>query len=563
MADSTFKCLVISDFNIDLLAGSLKNDDSDPKVEATVAPFGNVMQLLMDKDHDCWREQFDFAVVWTRPQAVIESFNRILGYEPVPFEKIMDEVVRYADLLLGLLDRVKAVFVPTWVLPTYDRGLGMLDMKSGLGVANTLIRMNLHLCERLQEGGSIYPLNSQKWIEVAGRHAFDPRLWYTGKIAFANQVFLEATKDIKAAWRGIRGGYRKLIILDLDDTLWGGIVGDIGWENIRLGGHDYIGEAYLDFQKVLKNLTRRGILLGIVSKNEESVALEAIKKHPEMVLKPDDFAGWRINWRDKAQNIADLLSDLNLGFNAAVFIDDNPVERDRVREALPEVFVPEWPADKMLYKSALLSLRCFEMPALSEEDLKRTKMYVADRKRKSLGRKIGSLDEWLASLEMKVEVDKLNRSNLRRAAQLLNKTNQMNLMTRRMTETELMAWAEKADHHLWTFRVSDKFGDSGLTGIASLAVEGDTGQIIDFILSCRIIGRKVEETILHTLVKRARSIKLRELWACHIPTDKNNPCLRFWKTSGFAEREGAQNTFWWDLRKDYPLPSSIRLEDME
>jgi len=180
-----------------------------------------------------------------------------------------------------------------------------------------------------------------------------------GKLAFGNEVFKEAVKHVKSSLRGIRGKARKIVILDLDDTLWGGIVGDLGWRDLNLGGHDPVGEAFVDFQKTLKSLLNRGIILGIVSKNEESVALDALQNHPEMVLRPDDFAGWKINWSDKAMNIVELVAELNLGLDAVVFIDDNPVERACVKETLPDVLVPEWPEDRMLYKKALLDLDCF------------------------------------------------------------------------------------------------------------------------------------------------------------------------------------------------------------
>ena len=380
-----------------------------------------------------------------------------------------------------------------------------------------------------------------------------------GKIPFSNEVFKEAAKDIKAAIRGINGFARKLIVVDLDDTLWGGIVGDIGWENLKLGGHDHYGESFVDFQNALKSFSKRGIILGIVSKNEENVAIEAIKKHPEMVLKLDDFAGWKINWQDKAKNIMELTSELNLGLQSVVFIDDNPMERARVREALPEVFVPEWPEDKMLYKSALLNLHCFDIPLLSEEDAKRTKMYAAERKRENMKDTFVSIDEWLKSIDMCISINELSKENLQRTAQLINKTNQMNLTTRRMTESELSDWAEQKNHKIWTFSVSDKFGDSGLTGIISIEIEKDIGKIIDFVLSCRVMGRKAEETMLHKLIKYAKDNGLKEIKAKYIPTAKNVPCLKFWKKSGF-DYEEKNNLFVWDVSKEYFLPDCIQIK---
>lgn len=434
----------------------------------------------------------------------------------------------------------------------------MLDMKTGIGISNTLMRMNLRLSDNLDKASNIYLLNTQKWIEKAGKNAFNPKLWYMAKIPFGNQVFTEAVKDIKSVVTAIHGKSKKIIIVDLDDTLWGGIVGDMGWENIALGGHDHIGEAFIDFQRTLESLKSRGILLAIVSKNDEAVALEAINRHPEMVLKLDDFAGWRINWEDKAQNIVDLVEELNLGLQSVVFIDDSPVERARVRETLPEVLVPEWPEDKMLYKSALLDLNCFDTPSISTEDFKRTDMYLSERKRRDLKTKVASFDEWLKSLEVKVIVEQLNRANIQRVTQLLNKTNQMNLTTRRMTESELQGWVNEANNKLWAFRIMDKFGDSGLTGLVSLEANRKEGRIIDFVLSCRVMGRKIEETMLYMVTQYAKSAGLERILAQYVPTAKNKPCLEFWKNSGFAfnEKEGC---FAWNTRDVFPLPTHIEI----
>jgi FkbH-like protein len=553
-----FRSILISDFNVDIFAGYLSNDEDLPTVETTVAPFGQVIPLLMQADLEYWNRGYDVAVIWTRPDAVIKSFNDLLACNNSSINDILNEVDQFASLLLNVCDKIQAVFVPTWTLPPYMRGLGMLDMKKDIGIANTLMQMNLRLSDKIDVGSNIYLLDVQRWTTTAGKNSFNPRLWYRGKIAFGNDVYKEAVKDLKAALRGIKGHSKKIIILDLDNTLWGGVVGDLGWENIILGGHDPIGEAYADFQTTMKSLTNRGILLGIVSKNEESTALEAINNHPEMVLKLKDFAGWKINWQDKAQNIVDLVSDLNLGLQSAVFIDDSPVERARVRDALSEVFVPEWPDDSMLYKSTLLNLRCFDTPSISQEDIERVRMYATERQRDNLKKSLSSVDDWLTSLEIKIKIEELNEVNLQRTAQLFNKTNQMNLSTRRLTEKELIDWVNEDNHKLWVFRVSDKFGDSGLTGIISLRVENNECRIVDFILSCRVIGRKVEETMLFKAIQKAKSLGLKNVNAKYIPTSKNKPCLDFWKRSGFKLNENA-NSFSWDLKKEYDLPRQIEL----
>lgn len=558
MSKEKLRCVLISDFNTNIFSGYLSNDKNLPAVDSTAAPFGQVIPLLMQDDSEYWTGRYDLAVIWTRPDGVIKSFKDLLSGGSASVSDILSEVDQFASLIMNVCGKIQSVFMPTWVLPSYYRGLGMLDMKKDLGISNTLMQMNLRLAERLDHCSNVYLLDVQRWITTSGKYAFNPRLWYRGKIAFGNDVYKEAVKDIKAALIGIQGKARKIIILDLDNTLWGGVVGDIGWENIVLGGHDPVGEAYADFQTALKSLTSRGILLGIVSKNEEEVALEAINRHPEMVIKLKDFAGWKINWQDKAQNIVDLVSELNLGLQSVVFIDDNPVERARVREALSDVLVPEWPDDSMLYISTLLDLRCFDAPSISTEDRKRTKMYATEQQRNDLRKKLTSLDEWLTSLGIKIKVEKLNEVNLQRTAQLLNKTNQMNLSTRRMTEKELVDWVKREGHKLWVFRVSDKFGDSGLTGIISLAVENDYCQIVDFVLSCRVIGRKVEETMLSTAIQYARNLGLKNMKAEYVSTLKNKPCLEFFRKSGFQLNESG-SSFVWDLKNEYALPGQIEI----
>jgi FkbH-like protein len=551
-------CVLVSDFNLQNFSGYVANDPEFPAIKPIAAPFGQPIETLLNRDLPCWQPAPDFAVIWTRPQSVIPAFKALLQYEQVPLQQVLQQVDEYCALLANMSEHVKYALVPSWVLPSYRRVFGVLDMQTGIGLTNTIMRMNLRLAENLDKASNIYLLNTSHWISQAGEPAFSPKLWYLGKIPYGNEVFKMAVADIKAALRGLLGYARKLIILDLDDTLWGGIVGDAGWENLVLGGHHHLGEAYADLQHALKSIRNRGILLAIVSKNEESVALEAIRKHPEMVLKPEDFAGWRINWHDKVQNIIDLLTELNLGPQAAVFIDDNPVERARVKDRLPEVLVPDWPQDPLFYPAALLSLRCFELPSLSREDLVRTPMYLSENKRRELKKAAGSIEEWLTRLAIRVEVEALQPANLQRAAQLLNKTNQMNLSTRRMSETELMDWAEQKHHRLWTLRVSDKFGDAGLTGIVSLKICGRRAQIVDFILSCRVLGRNIEETMLATAIHHAQTLGFENVYAQYIATSKNKPCLDFFKrlTPDFQQQG---DCFVWEGKQAFPVPGHIEL----
>ncbi len=554
---NNYTCLLISDFSLDNLAAYLNNGKTLPAIAATVAPYGQVVQSLLNADSG--KKYHHVMVVWTQPQSVSASFALALNFKKISSENILKEVDEFSSLLIQANKNADYLLIPLWVLPTYHRGYGLLDMKDGLGLANILNKMNARLVENLKRQPHIFVLNTQKWIEPVGKKAFNPKMWYMAKVAFDNEVFQYAACDIRNFFQTISGQYRKLVIVDLDDTLWGGILGEDGPENLRLGGHDHIGEAFVDFQAALKALTNKGILLGIVSKNDDALARAAINRHPEMVLKEKDFAGWRINWQDKAQNIIDLVSELNLGLQSVVFIDDSPTERARVKEALPEVFVPQWPEDKMLYASTLLGLPCFDMPIISQEDLDRSQLYVSQRERKNSRLSLNSYEEWLKTLDTKVKVEEIDNGNLPRTVQLLNKTNQMNLTTRRLSEEEFKRWAQEPNHWVRVIRVSDKFGDSGLTGIVSMQVDGNTGKITDFVLSCRVVGRKIEETMIHILWNYAKEFKLDKLYAKFAQTAKNKPCFDFWQNSGFVY-DPAINQFSWNVREKYGLPAFIELQ---
>jgi FkbH-like protein len=555
------KLLVISDFNLQNLASLLTNSTGAPRVEAKTAPFDQVMQTLLADSFEVWPRDMAAAIVWTSPQSVSNAYARMLDYQPASADELAAEVQTFARVLVGVPAHVKQLFVPTWTARHFleDRRV-LLDLDPSLGVSAALMRMNLALSDAVRGDPRIHLFDASRWISAYGERAYDPRLWYLSKTPFSLDVFKAATADFLAALRGLGGNARKLLILDLDDTLWGGILGDLGADNLRLGGHDAVGEAFRDFQRALKALSNRGVMLAIASKNEEGTALDALSSHPEMILRPADFVGWRINWDDKARNIAGLIDDLNLKPESAVFIDDSPVERARVREALPAILVPEWPNNPLHFSSALRRLDCFDAPFISSEDRKRTAMYASERDRRRLRDETPTVEGWLQTLGITVVAEPLGAVNLERTVQLLNKTNQMNLRTRRCSAAELAQWAAAPGNHLIVFRVSDKFGDYGLVGIAGFHHDagGEIAEISDFVLSCRVMGRKVEETMLHALARRSRARGASILSATYLATAMNAPCRRFFEASGMAQVH--PGFFQLNLGKNYPCPACINLQ---
>jgi FkbH-like protein len=546
--------IVVSDFNAELVSRYISADSSLPKCVAASAPYGQIFQVLSDQTvHDPGR----VALIWTRPEGVVTEFLRLLDGHRVSARRLDDGVDAFADMIRNFATTCKHVFVASWVETYRDRGLGLLNW-SNEGTAYHLARMNARLSEALADASNVFMLDSQRWID-ASDHPRDRKSWLMAKIPFTEKVFKAAAGDVKSSLRATLGLNRKLVLVDLDNTLWGGIVGDDGWENLRLGGHDHLGEAFSEFQRALLTLANRGIAIGLVSKNDEAVALEAIRQHPEMVLGTADLAGWRINWNDKAQNIVELVSELNLGLQSTVFIDDNPTERGRIREALPEVLVPDWPTDPAKYAEALRQLDCFDRASVTSEDRGRTQMYVADRERRNSHAVASSIDEWLTSLDVRVTAAPVSAVSLKRIVQLMNKTNQLNMRTRRTSEQELLQWLKEGhNRNLLSVTVSDRFGDLGLTGVISWEQSGSAIEIVDYVLSCRAMGRKIEQLMVHLAVQAASRAQCEQVIARFFATARNRPCLEFWENSGFAN--SGQNIFTWKTADDYPKPEFIALE---
>jgi FkbH-like protein len=544
--------VLVSDLNLTNFANILKSQ-AGPLLNVRVAALDNVVPVL----HGLTATDGS-AVVWTQPGKVAAGFQRARQFAPVAIDEILSDVDHFAQAIRAAASVLKAVYVPLWQINPAE-SYGLQEMRHNTGVHGLLLQMNARLSERLADLSNVHLMNSTRWMQGVGTGAWSQRMWYLTKTPFSNEVFLAAAKDLIAHMERSQGLAIKLIVLDLDDTLWGGVVGDDGWQNLHLGGHDPIGESFVDFQRTLKALKDRGILLAIASKNEESVALEAMEKHPEMILRRTDMVAIRIDWNDKASNIQSIIQELNLGARSVMFIDDNPVERSRVKEFLPEVFVPDWPENKLLYTEKLRSLPVFNLDAVSAEDLARTQMYQEEVVRERSKAAFGEVEAWLRSLETTVTAARVDEGDFARVHQLFGKTNQFNLSTWRPSEKELRERMQQPSYQLWSFRVNDRFGDAGLTGVVGLDLSDPQSAVIsDLILSCRVMGRQVEETLLHVAFVMAELADKVRIEAHFKPTAKNKPCLDFMLRSGF-DSSGEGPTFTWSMDRPYPCPTSLKL----
>ncbi len=552
MDPAAYRILLIADSTIDPLARFVGRGESG--VAVSVAPYDQVVPTLAGD-----LAGVDLAVVFTQPDRVSAELGRALACEPFDRDRALAEFAGFADLLRQAAGKVPMVAAYTWTPPHWAVSPGPLGWGGPQGVQRILAEANLKLAEAAERSRNLVVLDSAEAIAAAGAPPFDPKLWAMGKVIHSRPMLEALAGQIRGLADAVRGRTRKLILLDLDDTLWGGIVGEDGWQDLRLGGIDPIGESYAIFQRQLKALRNRGVLLGIVSKNDEATAMEAIRRRPEMVLGVEDFVGWRINWRDKAANIVELVEELNLGLQSVVFIDDNPAERDRVRQALPEVLVPDWPMDPAAYPAALKALHCFDVVRLSDEDRGRTAMYRQERRRSEALATCGSREQWLRSLQVRVRVRPLDEGNLPRAAQLLNKTNQFNLAARRHAAASLADWAGQRDHAVLTFDVADRFGEYGLVGLLGLCVQPDgTLRIVDWVVSCRVLGRGLEEAMLAAAGSQARRAGCGRIVATYLPTAKNRPILAFLEGPAAARRCG--DDFQWSPDA-CPPPVHVAISD--
>ncbi len=336
MEEAVRQVLLVGDTTMDPLGRLLERGDNEPRLRTSSAPYGQVFQILLDGTHPLWASKPDILVVWTAPNLTLPSVARLLRFEfesaTAEHEAALREVAQFADAVIKASKRVGLVLVPTWILPTHERWIQTLTWRHGVGLSNLVARANLTLAEKFAAEPNIVLLDASYWQASLSRSAYDPRMYAVAKILYSQVLFEKAAAEMKAVIAGSLGRAKKVIICDLDNTLWGGVVGDDGPQNIKLGGPDPLGECFHAFQVGLKGLRSRGILLAVCSKNNEELALSVIDEHPAMALRRSDFATWRINWKDKAENLLEIADDLNLGLDSFVFLDDSPQERDQVRQ---------------------------------------------------------------------------------------------------------------------------------------------------------------------------------------------------------------------------------------
>jgi FkbH-like protein len=461
-------------------------------------------------------------------------------------------------------EKFRAQVIQQTALPTFPPLMGSNEARLPGSPAAIVAAINARLPQAAAaEGVDLLALDAT--VARDGLFAWhDPVLWHRAKQELspsAGPAYGELVARLIAAQQGKSS---KCLVLDLDNTLWGGVIGDDGLEGIRLGQGSTLGEAFVDFQKYARDLSRRGVILAVVSKNDLANAQAPFESHPDMVLKLTDIACFIANWSDKAGNIREVAERLNIGLDSLVFVDDNPFERNIVRRELPMVAVPEITDDPALYARAVADGGYFEALQITPEDLERTGQYRANLARDSLRESHTDLEGYLRSLDMVLQWQRFDRIGMQRIVQLINKTNQFNLRTRRYTDEQVAALVADPACLTLQLRLLDQFGDNGIIGIVIGVPDGDTMLLDTWLMSCRVLGRQVEEATMNIVAAEAKRLGASQLVGEYIPTKKNGMVRDHYKKLGFAkvrEDDGGASSWRLDLATFSPFDTFIALQE--
>jgi len=483
-----------------------------------------------------------------------------------------DQVQAEMDRIRGLVDDVLAGIrrqTPAMILwhgfetPLFP-ALGVLDDQRADGQGAVIAALNAAIRDAVKKHKSAYFVGLDRSVARVGAGAFfDGRYWHAAKAPYTLEAVRDIAGEVMKYLRALKGKARKVLVLDCDGVLWGGVVGEDGLAGIALGTA-HPGSPYYELQQEALNLYHRGVLLALCSKNETADVWEVFDKHPDMVLKREHFAATRINWQDKAANLREIAAELNVGVDSLVLVDDSDFEVDLVRRVLPQVATLHLPPGKASdYRALLAGCGLFDTLTLSEEDKARGAMYQAEAGRRELQAGSGDLESYLKSLDMRLTIQLVDDFALPRVAQLTQKTNQFNLTTRRYSEEDIRRFADGGSADVIWLRYGDRFGDAGIVGVCVLRYDGEVATFDSLLLSCRVLGRRVEDAFLARCLLRARLRGAKTAVGAYRPTPKNAQVKDFYPARGFAPAgEGADGaTYRIDLAAcDGAVPDCFQIE---
>jgi FkbH-like protein len=522
------------------------------------ADFNNYVPELLDANSKSAAFRPNVAAVLVTPHNIADW--PAVSDSPEVVQALVDRVSHH---WLGLCEafhgrtNCEIVLSNLHLLPT--RAVGNVGTKLPWDRNSFLRQINLALSRKAPP--YVHILDIETLSAIYGiSNWFDPRFWHHAKQPVSFACMVPLVRNLASIIGALYGRTAKCLVLDLDNTLWGGVVGDEGVASLKIGEGDAEGEAFKAFQEYLLLLKKRGLLLAVCSKNDEANALEPFMRLPDMVLKREDFVSFKANWDPKPDNIEQIARELNIGLDALVFVDDNPAERELVRQCLPQVKVVELSSDPADFPQLLDRCGWLELVKLTDEDIKKTDQYLENLQRDASKVQHADYNSYLASLEQKAVVREFEPKHLDRITQLINKTNQFNLTTKRLTRSEVEALVGREDTITTYVRLVDRFGDNGLISVVIGHRDGSVLHIDVWLMSCRVLKRGVERLLANHLFQRAKDLKMESVRGTYIPTAKNKMVENLYTELGLAPAgTGDDGTSYWELRVQDYKPEPVRI----
>ncbi|HEV3156200.1 MAG TPA: HAD-IIIC family phosphatase [Candidatus Baltobacteraceae bacterium] len=556
----------LTPFKLGLL-GNATLEPLVPTLTATAPRFGISLECVRADFGQTIQEALTSSsrINSAKPDAVLLAFDyRGLplgagGFSEETMASAVNESIAFLRTLReGIRAHCGALSILQTLVPPPDTLFGHLDRV----IPGTLRRMtaafNTALVDSLRGTQDILLDVSALANTVGLAHWHSPTQWNIAKFPFDSALLPFYSDHVCRIVGALRGKSRRCLVLDLDNTLWGGIIGDDGLEGIVIGQGNATGEAHLEVQRTALALRNRGVVLAVSSKNADEVARKAFTDHPEMILREEHIAVFQANWSDKATNLSAIAAELALGIDSLVFLDDNPVERALIRQMLPQVAVPELPEDPALYARTLTAAGYFEAITFSEEDRRRAEFYQGNARRAALRQQVGDMESYLASLEMEIVFSPFDATGRSRITQLINKSNQFNLTTRRYTESEVAALENDPRIFTLQVRLIDSFGDNGMISVIVCHERSSSEWEIDtWLMSCRVLGRRVEHMVLREILLHARTRGVQRLIGRYIPSERNGMVREHYATLGFRRfEESPSGATAWELKTEAEIESA-------
>ena len=559
--DKKLKVAILSSFTLNGLSEILhvKSSELGIRYQSYLGGYNQYNQELLDSQSEYYKFSPDvtFLILDIR-NFLGENFHFPYNISDNERKLLVNEKINQIENIIKCFEKNlnSKLIITNFNIPSYSPN-GITETKSDFGFHEMIEELNRSLRNISKTHSSVYIYDFNHFVSKYGeKNIFDYRQFHVGDIQIALNFIPSFAYDLMSYIKPITGTNKKCIVLDLDNTLWGGIVGEDGFDGIELG-HSSNGKAFVDFQKELLSLWNHGIILAINSKNNFDDAMKVINEHPNMILRKKNFASIQINWDDKAQNLKQIAEEINIGLNSIAFFDDDKINRERIKQEFPEVLTIEVPDDPSQFSLILKNLNDFNVLQRTDEDIKRGQMYAQQRERKELEKSISNLDDFLEQLDIKVKMKNSNEFLIPRISQLTLKTNQFNLTTRRYQEEEIRNFTNDHKFIVGCAQVLDKFGDNGITGVYIINKQDKIWSIDTFLLSCRIMGRGVENGILSQILIDAKHNGVEEIRANFIPTQKNKPAENFLPDFGF-QKEG--DNWIYKLNNEIKLPKHLKVE---